>query len=201
MGPLHKGLFSLFKMEKKSGRCGEQWNTKWLRIIKHFFLNQIISTTTYANRRLQTGTVAELLNCYGNSHILITMKKREAIVTYILLSIQRILQVELQKNHQYQSESDGERIDRALAGLLEKAKGSFSFSLLSCLCLCLCLCLCFFFFFLCSWWWWWWWSLCFEEFDSLLNTESGAAETGCMFISPEDCSLPKKTDREYCFQT
>lgn len=118
-------------------------------------------------------------------------KKTEATVIYILVSIQRILQVELQRSHQYQSESDGDRIDRALAGLLEKAKGSFSFSLLSCLCLCLCLCLCFFFFFLCSWWWWWWWSLCFEELDSLLNTESGAAETGCMVTSPEDCSLPK----------
>lgn len=113
---------------------------------------------------------------------------------YIRLSTPRILQVELQRSLWYQSESDGERIDRALAGLLEKTKGSFSFSLVSCLCLCLCLCLCFFFFFLCSWWWWWWWSLCFEEFDSLLNTERGAAETGCMFISPEDCSLPKRMD-------
>lgn len=128
-------------------------------------------------------------------HILLfPWKKTEAIVIYTLLSIQRILQVELQRSHRYQSESDGERMDRALAGLLEKAKGSFSFSLLSCLCLCLCLCLCFFFFFLCSWWWWWWWSLCFEEFDSLLNTDSGAAETGCMFTSPEDCSLPERTD-------
>lgn len=90
-----------------------------------------------------------------------------------------------------QSEREGEWTDLPLAGL-EKLKGSLSFSLPSCLCLCLCLCLCFFFFFLCSWWWWWWWSLCLEDTGSFVNTDSGAAATGCILISNGDCSLPSR---------
>lgn len=42
---------------------------------KTYFLNQIISTTAYANRRLQTRVVAELLNCWGNAHIPTSIKK------------------------------------------------------------------------------------------------------------------------------
>lgn len=110
----------------------------------------------------------------------------KALVTYILLNTE-----ERSPLSPSQSEREGERIDLPLAGL-EKVKGSLSFSLLSCLCLCLCLCLCFFFFFLCSWWWWWWWSLCLEDVDSLVNTESGAAATGCILISKGDCSLPSR---------
>lgn len=69
--------------------------------------------------------------------VLIWGPSKRAVETRVCLSLQ--------------SEREGERTERPLAGLLEKVKGSFSFSLLSCLCLCLCLCLCFFFFFLCSW--------------------------------------------------
>lgn len=96
--------------------------------------------------------------------------------------------------HHYQSDRDGERMERPLAGLLLKAweSLSLSLSLLSCLCLCLCLCLCFFFFFLCSWWWWWWWwwSPCLEDVLSLLNVGMGVPGIDKMACSTEDGSFP-----------
>lgn len=97
-GAYKKGCFLCLKWKK-------EWEVRRrvrYKMTQSYFLNQIISTTAYANGRLQT-MVAELLNCWGNAHIPISIKKKqqkkiEATVIYILVSIQRILQVELQRS-------------------------------------------------------------------------------------------------------
>lgn len=72
MGPLHKELFSLFKMEKRVGGVenSEIQNESESETI--FFESDFNKHTC----KKKASKVAELLNCSGNSHILSSIKKR-----------------------------------------------------------------------------------------------------------------------------
>lgn len=72
MGPLHKELFSLFKMEKRVGGVenSEIQNESESETI--FFESDFNKHTC----KKKASKVAELPNCSGNSHILSSIKKR-----------------------------------------------------------------------------------------------------------------------------